>query len=150
VQRAKHWARADWKCFRLGSQGPSTSARSCCLAHSRARDAASVRWEKASWTSETSRSWPKSGLSEPLIDRRSPRCSPKEGILHITIFPLVGAPSRGGAARLVVLDREPEQLIGSPFDSCSRFIKSNSQSRARSRRSRPVWGAVQLRLTECH
>jgi hypothetical protein len=32
---------------------------------------------------------------------------------------------------LVVLDREPEQLIGSPFDSCSRFIKSNSQSRAR-------------------
>src|SRR5260370_23961821 len=86
----------------------------------------------------------KSGLSEPLIDRGSPRCSPKEGILHI-IIPLVGAPSRGGAARLVVLDREPEQLIGSPFeligspfDSCSRFIKSNSQSRARSRRSRPV------------
>src|ERR1700724_784039 len=71
----------------------------------------------------------KSGLSEPLIDRGSPRCSPKEGILHI--IPLVGAPSRGGAARLVVLDREPEQLIGSPFDSCSRFIKSNSQSRAR-------------------
>src|SRR5260370_32742030 len=87
----------------------------------------------------------KSGLSEPLIDRGSPRCSPKEGILQITIFALVGAPSRGGAARLVVLDREPEQLIGSPFeligspfDSCSRFIKSNSQSRARSRRSRPV------------
>ena len=69
----------------------------------------------------------KSGLSEPLID-----CSPEEGILQITI-PLVGAPSRGGAARLVVLDREPEQLIGSPFDSCSRFIKSNSQSRARVR-----------------
>src|ERR1700732_2685422 len=77
------------------------------------------------------RSLEKSGLSEPLIDRRSPRCSPKEGILQITIFALVGAPSRGGAARLVVLDREPEQLIGSPFDSCSRFIKSNSQSRAR-------------------
>src|ERR1700726_3745988 len=77
----------------------------------------------------------KSGLSEPLIDRGSPRCSPKEGILQITI-PLVGAPSRGDAARLVVLDREPEQLIGSPFDSCSCFIKSNSQSRAR--RSRPV------------
>jgi hypothetical protein len=58
----------------------------------------------------------KSGLSEPLID-----CSPQEGILQITIFALVGAPSRGGAARLVVLDREPEQLIGSPFDSFSRF-----------------------------
>src|SRR5260370_35085238 len=70
----------------------------------------------------------KSGLSEPLIDRGSPRCSPKEGILQITIFALVGAPSRGGAARLVVLDRGPEQLIGSPFDSYSRFIKSNSHS----------------------
>jgi hypothetical protein len=46
----------------------------------------------------------KSGLSEPLID-----CSPEEGILQITIFALVGAPSRGGTARLVVLDREPEQ-----------------------------------------
>jgi len=45
LKRAKHWARTDWKCFRLASQGPSTSARACALAQSRApkRDAASVR-----------------------------------------------------------------------------------------------------------
>ena len=58
----------------------------------------------------------KSSLLEPLIDRRSPRCSPGGGISIITrpCFARVAAPSCSSSARWV-LDREPEQLAALPF-----------------------------------